>query len=282
MPVSTFTAVQDVYIASAYPDQNFDNRSQGNTLYAGTFIGGTSDIYRSLLQFNLFESTKGIPPNCTIESADLTISMFRNDNVGTAQVSIFRLLDFFNQSTVTFNTQPPSDTTAFGPVTPPSRNSILNINILSLVQGWYDGSIPNNGIVLKGLENANDNILGFFSTRSPLSDFWPALRIKWSKGTLSEPITDILSGAPSFSTFVDMAGKEQATWLIFNPTATALAGVVQVLQGTLLIDYPGSAFTVPAVGSQVVFFTGAVDSARLKITTAGADTYTISVETRDE
>ncbi|MEN6391219.1 MAG: hypothetical protein ABFD04_12445 [Syntrophomonas sp.] len=39
MPVTTFDPVQDVYISSAYADQNFYNRTQGNVLFAGSFTG---------------------------------------------------------------------------------------------------------------------------------------------------------------------------------------------------------------------------------------------------
>jgi len=37
MPVTTFTPIQNVYISSAYPDQNFANRTQGDVLFVGTF-----------------------------------------------------------------------------------------------------------------------------------------------------------------------------------------------------------------------------------------------------
>ncbi|NLV17765.1 MAG: DNRLRE domain-containing protein, partial [Syntrophomonadaceae bacterium] len=107
MPVSVFTASQDVYISSAYPDQNFANSIQGNVLFAGTFTG-VKDIYRSLLQFDILSPGNGIPPNSTIESASLILYMYRNDNPGTARIEVFRLTDFFDENTVTFINRPPS------------------------------------------------------------------------------------------------------------------------------------------------------------------------------
>lgn len=283
MPVSTFTAVQNVYVASAYPDQNFATSSQWYTLYVGTFLGGISDIYRSLLQFNIWQPNQGIPPNSTIESAELLLSLFRDDNRGIAQVSANRLDNVFDQQTVTYNTKPLSIPPYFGPVIPGNINSTVRIDITSLVQGWYDGSIPNCGIELKGLENANNNILAFFSTRAPYSFAWPALEIKWSKGTLSETIFETLNGTPKSSTVINMAGQEQATWLVANNTNGSLTGSILISQqgGISTID-PNSTFTIPAGQSKVIYFTGAATTANLVFTAAGTGNYLVSVQTRDE
>lgn len=283
MPVSTFTAVQNVYIASAYPDQNFDNSSQGSNLYVGTFTGGTSDIYRSLLQFNIWEPNKGIPPNSTIESAELLLSLYRDDNRGTAQVSAFGLDNVFDQQTVTYNTKPASIPPLFGPVTPFNINITVSINITSLVQGWYDGSIPNCGIELRGLENEHNNILAFFSTRAPYGFAWPALQIKWSQGTLSDTIFETLNGAPKSSTVINIAGQEQATWLVENNTDGNLAGSIRISQkGGISTTDPNSNFTIPAGESRVVNFTGAATTVNLDFTSAGTGDYLVSVQTRDE
>ena len=83
MPETTFSPVQDVYIASAYPDRNFFNRTQGDVLFVGSFTN-ENDIYRSLLQFDLFTPYHGIPPNSSIENATLQLAMYRNDNPGVA------------------------------------------------------------------------------------------------------------------------------------------------------------------------------------------------------
>lgn len=61
MPVTTFTPIQNVYISSAYPDQNFANRTQGDVLFVGTFTS-PNDIYRSLLLFDVSPSNRAIPP----------------------------------------------------------------------------------------------------------------------------------------------------------------------------------------------------------------------------
>lgn len=284
MPVTVITPIQDVYIASSYPETNFDNQNpnEGQVLFVGSFTG-VGDVYRSLLQFDVVDANHGIPPNSTIIDARLKLSYYRKDSAGAVQVDVYRLLQFFNQNTVTFNTSPLSSfPTIIASTVFMSPSGTITFNLTSLVQGWYNGAIPNNGIELRGLESATDIIIGMRSTRFVDSSFWPSLEVTWAKGTLSDPVTDTLSGAPTFTTFVDMAGKEQATWLIYNPTATSVSGIVQVTQGNLLID-TNTDFTVPAGQTGIVYFTGAVNTARLKITAGPpTDTYTISVETRDE
>lgn len=281
MPVSTFTPIQDVYISSAYPDQNFANRTQGDVLFAGTFTG-PNDIYRSLLQFDLSTPTQGIPPNSTIESASLLLSMYRNDNPGTARVEVLRLTDFFDQNTVTFNNRPPVSLFQ-GAVIPQAAPALVRINLSLLVEGWYSGSIPNNGIELQGLENDNNNIVGFRSTRFPNSGFWPALQVTWSKGTVSGTVFENLSGAPAMSSLIEMSGKEQATFIIVNRTNGTLQGSVLLQNsGTDPVSDPNTAFSIPPGQERVINYTAAVDFLRLRFTAAGAGTYVVQSKTRDE
>jgi hypothetical protein len=281
MPVTTFTPCQNVYISSAYPDQNFANRTQGDVLFAGTFTGA-NDIYRSLLQFDIFNPTHQIPPNSTIESAFLQLFMYRNDNPGTARVEAFRLTDFFDQNTVTFNNRPPTGL-PHGTVIAPAAPALVRINLSLLVEGWYDGSIPNTGVELRGLENENNNIVGFRSTRFSDSGFWPTLQVTWSKGTVSRTVFDVLSGAPTISTLIDMAGKEQATFMIRNTTDGTLQGsVLLVNAGTDPVSDPSTAFSIPAGQVRVINYTAAVDFLRLQFTAAGAGSYVVQSKTRDE
>jgi len=281
MPVSTFTPIQDVYISSAYPDRNFANRTQGDVLFVGTFTG-PNDIYRSLLQFDLSSPTHGIPPNSTIESASLLLSMYRNDNPGTARVEVFRLTDFFDQNTVTFNNRPPTGS-FLGFVIPQAAPAIVSFDLTVPVEGWYSGRIPNVGLELRGLENDDNNILGFRSTRFSNSGFWPALQVTWSKGTVSDTVVDQLSGAPAMSSLIDMSGKEQATFLISNTTNGTLQGSVLLQNpGNNPVSDPNTAFSIPPGQDWVINYTSAVDFLRLRFTAAGAGTYVVQSRTRDE
>ncbi|MGI6128342.1 MAG: DNRLRE domain-containing protein [Planifilum sp.] len=285
MPISVFNPIQNVYIASAYPDTNFANRTKGDVLFVGTFTGA-ADIYRSLLQFNLSEPTHGIPPNSTIRAATLVLNMYRNDRLFAAQVSVYRLLDFFNQKTVTFNSAPGSSFPAriAGPDTPVVSPSSVRLGVTELVRGWYSGTIPNTGVELRGIEDANDNIIGFRSTRFPDSTVWPSLEVVWAKGTVSITTTDSLIGAPNQSRVVDMRGQEQATFLINNTTNGNLQGFVQVSQdnGATMINDPSTLFNLLPGQQTVINYTTAADLVRVRFTAAGAGAYTVQSKTRDE
>ena len=217
-------------------------------MFVGTFTS-PNDIYRSLLLFDVSPSNRAIPPNSTIESASLILSMYRNDNPGTALVEVLRLVDFFDQNTVTFNNRPP--TSLFqGAVIPQAAPALVSINLSLLVEGWYSGSIPNNGIEIRGLENEDNNIVGFRSTRFPNSGFWPALQVTWSKGTVSGTVFEQLSGAPAMSSLIDMSGKEQATFIILNSTNGTLQGSVLLQNsGTNPVSDHNTAFSIRQVRS---------------------------------
>lgn len=182
MQLTVFNPIQDVYISSAYPDQNFANHTQGDVLFIGSFSSATA-VYRSLLQFDVVDANRGIPPNSTIINATLNLFYYRNDNVGTAEINGYRLLNYFNQNTVSYNTAPLSSfpVAIFSEVLT-LVSDLVDIDITVLVQGWYSGSIPNTGIELRGLENANNNLVGFRSTRyeNPIS--WSFLEVTWNKG----------------------------------------------------------------------------------------------------
>lgn len=280
MPVSFFLPIKNVYIASAYPDQNFANRNQGDVLFVGSFTGA-DDIYRSLMQFDFSDPNHGIPPNSTITFAQLVLSMYRNDNPDITLVDVYRLVDNFDERTVTFNNRPPAGL-SYATIRPPAAPALARFNLTLLVEGWYSGSIPNNGIEIRGTENDDNNIVGFRSTRFADSIFSPMLEVTWSQGTVSRTEFDALSGAPTTSTLVDMRGKDQATFLIRNSTNGNLQGSVLLINsGADPVSDPSTAFSIPAGQEWVINYTAAVDFLRLRFTAAGEGNYFVQAKTRD-
>lgn len=286
MPTATyFLPVQDVYISSAYGDTNFYAPPQGEVLFAGSYTGA-DDIYRTLLQFDLWGANR-LPPNITIISAFLQLYMYRNDNVNVATLNGYSILESFNQQIVTFNSAPPvwfpvSEFTN-GEYTPPSAASPINIEMTRLVQNWYDGQMPNNGIELRGVENDANNILGFRSTRFPNSRFWPKLLVIWSKGTVSEEFS-VIDTIPGFSDPIFMEGQEQVTFQISNNTNAPMQGVIQVslYSGASFSTVPNTEFTIPVGESRAVSLTAAANYARVAILSGGTGAYTVKSMTRDE
>jgi len=281
MPVSFFLPIKNVYIASAYPDQNFANRNQGDVLFVGSFTGA-DDIYRSVLEFDLSDPNHGIPPNSTIERAELLLSMYRNDNPGTARVEVFILDDAFDERTVTFNTSL-STRPAGVSIVPEAAPDLVIIDVSELVRTWYEGGILKN-VELRGLEDNNNNIIGFRSTRFSDSAVWPRLRVVWSKGTVSDTVFEVLNGAPRTSRLIAMRGKDQATFLIRNSTNGTLQGSILLINsGSDPISDPSTAFSIPAGQDWVINYTAAVDFLQIGFTAAGSEGfYVVDSKTRDE
>lgn len=208
---------QDAYISEWYANNNFGSEI---ALFVSQFLK-PGDDYRSLLQFSLDK----IPSNSTIEEATLELTAFRNEISGPPiNVTAHRLLGKWSQYSVTWNNQPKIKETPDGVVTifPGPPNDKVYIDITDLVQGWFDGTIANNGLLLKGNEKSND-LMAFRSTNFEDSDTWPILHVRFSDGTLKTfpqetlVIPDHYHCAPlEASASIPMGARTKATFLIKN------------------------------------------------------------------
>lgn len=208
---------QDAYVSEWYASENFGSKI---ALFVSQYLR-PGDDYRSLLQFNLDK----IPPDSTIEEATLELSAYRNEVSGPPiNVTAHRLLNRWNQYSVTWNNQPEAKPTPDGVVTvfsgPP--NEKVCIDITNLVQGWYDGSIPNHGLLLKGNERNND-LVGFRSINFEDRETWPVLHIKYADDKLkiypkeTLVIPDPVQCAPlEASTPIPLGARTKATFLVKN------------------------------------------------------------------
>lgn len=208
---------QDAYISEWYANTNFGSEV---ALFVSQYVQ-PGDDYRSLLQFNLGH----IPPTSTIEQATLELTVYRNEVSGPPiEIAAHRLLDHWNQFAVTWDNQP------FIRAVPDSEISIASgppcgkvyMDLTELVRGWYDGSIPNNGLLLKGNEKCND-LVAFRSTNFQESDSWPLLHVCFVDGILNSfetetlVIPDCRPYAPlEASTPIPLGPRRKATFLVKN------------------------------------------------------------------
>ncbi len=169
-----FAPVQDAYVAEWFPNQNFGAVPY---LYISQYKQ-PGDIYRSLIQFDLCSlGCNFIPPNSCITEAKLLLPVYRNEICDYIDVNVYRVLQPWCENDVTWNTQPLVDSTSDGTEAVPSGFfGTVEICITDLVRGWYNGSIINNGLLLRGDETAN-NLLGFFSKEYPDTSLWPLLEV---------------------------------------------------------------------------------------------------------
>ncbi len=216
MAAITFLPIMDTYISEWYAGQNF---GFNQALFVGQYRQ-SGDDYRSLMQFDL----SSIPKNSTIEKAELQLTLYRNevtsDNI---DLSVHRLLNKWSSYTINWNTHPPFSPFRDGSVSIDQTTplGLQSIDISNLVRGWYDGSIPNNGLLLEGRDD-NNGLIGFRSTSYLYSNDWPKLTISFVEGILEVkdtqeitvpilPYTPIIESSP-----VALGPRNVATFMILN------------------------------------------------------------------
>jgi len=172
MVVTMFTTVAqtqappsaDTYVSSSTPKTNY-GASPILIVQPGT---------TAFLQFNL----SALPPGASVDKA--TLRLYVDGVLTGGSFDVFPVNGAWSESTLTYNTPPPmlgTSATANKPVaiTAASSNKFFLIDITTLVQGWVNGTIANNGIAL-GLTTSN-GIFSFDSKESLLTGNGPELEI---------------------------------------------------------------------------------------------------------
>lgn len=224
----TLTPMMDVYVSEYYPDQNFENFGSPEALFISQFEGAGDD-YRSLIKFDVCCL---VPPTATIKKAELILDTFRNDlTTGSIEAKVYNLLGKWNEKMVTWNNQPPADTTAEDSYTVAAGSlNPVKFDITALVRGWLNGSIPNNGVIVKG-DEVKDSLIGFRSTRYEDSAEWPKLEIKLVDGiikTYPKESLNIPGVGAKVSSSIKLDGRLQASFLIENTGSYDVDARIQV------------------------------------------------------
>jgi hypothetical protein len=103
---------------------------------------------RGLLRFDLSD----IPLDARIASARLYL--YEMNAKGNLVIKVFRVTDNWSESTVTWASPwavPGGDfdsSLAYALFIPDQQNCSISLDLSSLVQGWVDGSYPNQGVML--------------------------------------------------------------------------------------------------------------------------------------
>ncbi len=149
-PNPAYVGVQDSYLRQTSPDQN-----------VGTDVQLLSDAVAPDPSNGLFGEVmtvvnwdvSGIPTNATVQSVSITMDFF---DASSGPYNFLQALTPWNEGTVTWNSfgggsaNVGTDIIATIPGFSFDETEVnLTAQGISLVQGWIDGSIPNNGLVLK-------------------------------------------------------------------------------------------------------------------------------------
>lgn len=247
------TPGDNIYVSSYYYNQNFYGAS---CLFCGQYAG-SGDIYRSLLSFDM----GSIPASCSINEAKLKLFISRNDAPAVVKrVNVFAALDGFSEYTVTYANQPLISPSPASSVTVTAElNTYLEFDVTDLVRGWYTGSVPNNGIIVTGVENASD-LVAFSSKEHSNSNVWPLLEVNYVKGINMEyPVENVTTGdtwagssaiplgprTVSFAVVNTGDTNDAAVGLEISPDGVAWAWVAFLTTGGVIIltPLPASGYT---------------------------------------
>ncbi len=147
--INGYSGTQDAYLRESSPNSNFGN--------ATFLLGDGSDADPNNGNFGEVTSviswdTSSIPTNAVVESASIILDLF---NISSGNYNLYEANAVWAENTVNWNTFEGSGaigSTILGTIPPNVFNLneiILNGNGIGLVQGWVDGSIANNGIIIK-------------------------------------------------------------------------------------------------------------------------------------
>ena len=166
---------QDTFVSSATPRTNY-----GSAITLVVAPGTTS-----YMQFNF----SGVPTGAIVNKA--TLRLYVDGVLRNGSFDVYQLNDSWHENSLTFNTPPPAlgeSATGNHPfaINSSSTNQFLLIDITPVVQGWVNGTIPNNGIAL-ALTSANGTF-SFDSKESLLTGNGPEIELAMvSQGPLGPP-----------------------------------------------------------------------------------------------
>lgn len=233
---------------------NFPNESTLNFGNNAEFISESSSINfnsapkRSLIQFDL----SSIPANATVISAYLSLYAYNPGTGGHITISnnttyLFRVTQPWNESTVTWSTQPTystSDTITLA-IADSANQNYLNVDVRNQVQNWVTTPAGNNGFLMKQKSEcicSSRKIFG--SSDNNNAALRPKLVITYA----------VCSGAPPAAT-ITPAGSPTICYGT-NQTLTANAGTGFTYQwfknGTFISGGSSNLFVASSTGSYTV------------------------------
>ena len=203
----TLTSIADATIIQGRPSDNFGTTTD---MWVGydDMLNPDGKIVRSLVEFNL----TSIPTGATVTNAKLRIYLRSSwEFPGRYDtITAYRANGNWTESGVTWNNKPPAGAQYGSEEVPTSDWGWYELDVTNLVKRWVNGSIPNQGILLRGEEasGSNSSWRGF-STRE--WTYPPELTVTYSSSSVAAPTVH----APRDSTLpglsiLDLAGTRDA------------------------------------------------------------------------
>jgi hypothetical protein len=172
---------KDAVFSAIVPDNNYETLEDIH-LYAWTHSGITT-VNRVVIDFDL----SSIPADARIDSAYLSLyfnvtSGYGDEHVGDNSFIIQRIITDWDESTVTWNTQPtptPANQATINGATQPYQN-FPEMDITALIQDYTSDPDNSYGMFLKLVNEAPYQILLFSSSDHPNENIRPKLEVYYT------------------------------------------------------------------------------------------------------
>jgi len=153
------SSINEVYVKSGFPTEHF--QSDGSVKFGKDENG---NIFRTFFNFGGLQS---VIQGKTITNATFSVYLSAYSNEINTTVDLNRVTSVWNANTITWNSQPSFSNTADASCTiEPIIDSAYAFNITSLVSGWANETINNNGFVLKSNNESLDYAGRFYGTNN--------------------------------------------------------------------------------------------------------------------
>ncbi len=156
-------AGKDSFVLSAYPDNNYGNFTNG---FIGSSVNLPSVFGRGYFQCDL----NTIPSNAVITSASFALH-YASSGPADLPLGLYVVLGEWCGDIITWNNQPTCSTESEYTCTIYSGSTTgvykYWYNLKDLVQGWFDGSIVNYGVMIGDEDESTlDTMAGFGSSEA--------------------------------------------------------------------------------------------------------------------
>ncbi len=195
-------ADEDATIRESSPTDNFGSDIVLLADGSDQDANGFGEV-RSVIHWNL----SGVPSNANVQSVSVHFNL---TNISGGPYELYSVDNSWSEGTVTWNDITSIGSTLLGTITPGQfgENIIdLNLDGIALIQGWIDGSIPNDGIIVRSASGVND---GIDFNSSEAASGRPKITIIYSPVPILPP--DILAvnpnmGAATGGEFITVSGE---------------------------------------------------------------------------
>jgi hypothetical protein len=216
----------DAWINGNFPTKNFG-------------IATTLSVHNYGPKFSLVRFDAATIAGKTVNQANLVVFVRSLGSAGT--LTVYPIVSSWNESTVTWARQPPTDATAIASVGLTTAPAAVEIDVTSVVQRWADGTIPDAGFLLTTIESIKASL-----DSKELAGGHPA-RLTVSTSVDSGPETFVLDLSVRENCSIDAPGYYtlDRTWRL-SPDGkmdanAACGGAVGITSSGVTLDLQGFA-----------------------------------------